>query len=171
MYTTNPHERSVSNGRASCLASAQRAATERLPSKIVRWPLAERSAIARWALVGISGVTCYMYVQCQFWNYCRKWSLCERRAWQLVSQSPRWICYVDWCWRRITVRLRECFKMSWINTGMHNILFILIWFWTRKFRSKLHTMQIVAGTCTVQEQNYRDNVFSFRIEEEVGRGV
>ncbi len=44
-YTTNPHKRSASNGRASCLPSARRAATERLPSKIARWQaLGGRSA-------------------------------------------------------------------------------------------------------------------------------
>ncbi len=72
-YTTNLHERSASNGRASCLRSARWAAIERLPNvhrakslgATAWWLLSRRSpsaqqiacsAIARRALVGISGV-------------------------------------------------------------------------------------------------------------------
>ncbi len=64
-YTTNPHERSASNGLASCLPSAKRATIERPLSKFARQALggclasAQQttcSAMARRALVGISGV-------------------------------------------------------------------------------------------------------------------
>ncbi len=55
-YTTTPHERSASNGRASCLPSGHRAPTERPPSELARQSLGSRSVVARRALVGISGV-------------------------------------------------------------------------------------------------------------------
>ncbi len=55
-YTTNPHERSASNGPASCLPSDHRAPTERPRSKLARQLLGGHSAIACQALVGISGV-------------------------------------------------------------------------------------------------------------------
>ncbi len=67
-YTTNPHERSASGGRA---------ATERLPSEFARWPLGMRSvvarqttcsAIARQALVGISGVLHELPMEFYFMN-------------------------------------------------------------------------------------------------------
>ncbi len=45
-YTPNPHERSTSNGRPSCLPSAHRAATKRLPSEIAWLPLGRRSVVA-----------------------------------------------------------------------------------------------------------------------------
>ncbi len=44
MYTTNPHERLASNGRARCLPSAHRAFSLGGRSVGARWPLAERSA-------------------------------------------------------------------------------------------------------------------------------
>ena len=44
-YTTNPHERSANNGQGSCLPSARRATTERLPSEIARWLFGRRSVV------------------------------------------------------------------------------------------------------------------------------
>ncbi len=51
VYTTNPHERLASNGRASCLPSARRATTEQ-PSSACR----AKSLSGRSVVVGISGV-------------------------------------------------------------------------------------------------------------------
>ncbi len=66
MYTTNPHERSASNGQASCLPSDHRAPTKRPPSELARQLLGGRSAsdhretaergrlvAARWAISGV----------------------------------------------------------------------------------------------------------------------
>ncbi len=74
LCTTNPHERSVSNGRASCLQSTRRAAIECLPGKN---SLSARqttcSAIALCALMGISGVQYGAIIQ-ENYLYIRKYN-------------------------------------------------------------------------------------------------
>ncbi len=56
-YTTNPHECLASNGRARCLPSARRAATERLLSSHQAKSLSGHSVAARWSLAERSADT------------------------------------------------------------------------------------------------------------------
>ncbi len=110
MYTTNPHERSASNGRASCLPSDHRAPTERPPSELTRQSLGGRSAIARWALVGISGVIFVADITL-FWHWvCIMWALDYSHD------------YVNWSFERITlvVILMQAFWMAGLGQNVNN---------------------------------------------------